>query len=251
MKRVMVAIAALGALAFAGNAQAALQVVPASDNPAGDGFYAEAPSGWKIDNCTATMDLDAGTENADTVPAEMQSGWDQGEAYFLMAAAPDQVVAGDYVNTLSATCQLYRRVTTHHYERVWRWHTNYRSGVDTSSRSKSGQGYFRGGYETSGGLTLDSWGGDLVATYRVGVPSNARRISRSISGYRSFLDMGGGSISRWWSGNTATVRVTNYRAYVVDHVKVRYQAPKRVRFTDTRIDRSMQSGTTTGSWIVL
>ena len=30
---------------------------------------------------------------------------------------------------------------------------------------------------------------------------------------------------------------TNYHAYVVDHVRVRYQAPKRVRFTDTRIER--------------
>lgn len=247
MKRLIVAIAALGALALAGNAQAALQLVPASDNPAGDGFYVEAPSGWKIDSCTATMDLNAGTENSLAVPAEMQSGWDQVEAYFLVASP--SIVPGDYVNTLSATCTLWRKVTTHHYERVWRWHTNYRSGVDTSSRSKWGGGYFE--YESGGGLTLDSWGGGLAATYRFGVPSNARRISRSISGYRSFLDLGDGSISRRWSGNTATVKVTGWRAWTVDHVRVRYQAPKRVRVTNTRIDRSTQSGVTTGSWIVL
>jgi hypothetical protein len=229
----IIAVLVFGAVAvLAPNAGAAtLTVTPVSDDPAFDGFYAYAPTGWKVGNCwgNATYPTE-GTWRLFTV-----DGWDTRRA----TLEPDYW-ASEQPTRANVSCNLYKRTTT--YERRWRTFTKSRYGTNTSSRSKSGSCYFRGDSWT-GWLTLDCWGGSYArARYRFSLPDDARNITRTIRGSTGCCAFTNSTVRRSWSGNRATVTVTNWRAYTIKRVKITYDHRVRVRIVKTQRD----SGT--GTW---
>jgi hypothetical protein len=134
------------------------------------------------------------------------------------------------VTEITADCNLYRTVVTH--PRKWRWFTKSRRGTDTSSRAKSGNCFIDGFY---GWLKLDCWAGNYAAaSYRFGLPDDARRITRSIRGTIGCCN--NGTVTKRWQGNTGYVVVTGWRAYTIKRVRVEYQHRVRVRKVTTYND---------------
>jgi hypothetical protein len=235
LKKQIILVAALvaGAVALlAPTASAAtLTVAPVSDDPAWDGFYAYAPTGWKVGNCWGNATYP--TEG--TLKLYMADGWDTGRA----TLEPDYWFS-EQPTSANVSCNLYKR--TVRYERRWRTFTKSRYGIDTSSRSKSGNCFFRGDSWT-GWLTLDCWGGSYArARYRFNLPEDARNITRTIRGSTGCCSYNNSTVSRSWARNTATVIVTNWRAYTIKRVKIEYEHRVRVRIVKTQRD----SGT--GTW---
>jgi hypothetical protein len=101
-----------------------------------------------------------------------------------------------------------------------------RTGRETSSRSGASCHWDT----DNGALGLDSWGGYCQAVYRFAIPARAVDVHRSISTRQHPLDFGPGTgtISKWWSGNAAYVRVTGWRAHTVVRVAVTYKTRRRI-----------------------
>ena len=214
MRKLMLAAALVVAAAVFAPSAFAAQTMTIS-NVDEWGFIATAPSGWNVRNCSGAA-YDSANDVLDTAWL-----WDKygRRAEMTWDGYPDP----DAIDHVEVDCNL--RKTTVTYPNEWRWFTKARRGVDTSSRDKSGTCYFRAFF---GDLTLDCWGGAFAtARYSFGLPSDARRISRHIRG--TFGCCSNGRVTRSWSGNRATVTVTNWRSFTVERVSVHYQhkAPKR------------------------
>jgi hypothetical protein len=128
---------------------------------------------------------------------------------------------------IKASCQVHHTIVSH--ERKWRWFIKSRRGTDTSARAKSGNCFFNG---FGGWLKLDCWAGTYAAaSYRFRLPSDARRIHRTIRG--SVGCCANGTVTKRWQGNTAHVVVTGWRAYTVKRVEISYQHKVRIRSVNT------------------
>jgi hypothetical protein len=131
-----------------------------------------------------------------------------------------------YIDHASFSCDVTKVVKTTTHPMVWKTITQRRNGTNTSSRSHSSSCYTDN--FLNGELRLDCWGGTYAqASYHFALPSDARNISRSISVDPRCCQPG--TVTKSWSGNTATVRVTNWKSAYVGSVKVTYQ--HRVRTT--------------------
>ena len=238
MKRIVIALAAFfGGLVFTGSVLAAppapptLTVSPHGPTAA-DGVSLAVSSPWKIDSCRMDGDfLLAGTKNghASAYPtirtAEMV--WNE-----------DPLPEWGDLPLIKASCYVHHTVVSH--SRRWRWFTKSRRGIDTSDRAKSGNCFIDG---FSGWLRLDCWAGNYAAaTYRFHLPSDARRIYRTIRGVIGCCDQG--RVTKHWQGNTAHVAVTGWRSYTVKRVKIAYQHRVHVRTVKTY--KRDASGTWTG-----
>jgi hypothetical protein len=210
---------------------ATLIVTPTGVDPGADAFYAYTPSGWKASNCSGTVSY----ASIGTWSLEVVDGLDTGRVELW-----SEVSTNDHPVSATVDCSLYKRTVS--YERRWRTFTKTRYGTDTSSRSKAGNCFFRAD-RYNGWLTLDCWGGSYArAAYRFNLPGDARNITRTIRGSTGCCSYSNSTVSRSWSGNTATVTVTNWRAYTIKRVKIEYERRVRVRIVKTQRD----SGT--GSW---
>jgi hypothetical protein len=223
MKYALVTVLALLGVAVAAPVANAAQTLDVTSRDSW-GFETRAPEGWEVTNCYG-----AGGYNASGVRVTTASYYNSEAgpryAYFEFDNGYSPTVV-----RVRATCDLQRSDTE--YRREWRWKTKTRTGTNTSSRARSSGCYFDG---YSGSLQLDCWGGSYAeARYRFSLPADARNVSRSISG--SINCCRPGTASRRWSGNTAIVHVTNWRAYTVRRVTIDYQTKVTVPYNVTHTD---------------
>jgi hypothetical protein len=181
-------------------------------------FTARAPGSWKIirpSSCTATG-------------FDRNGGKHAGHGYGGYGShAKIRFKHGVEVRSrLKVRCPTLRRTywTTKTVQR-WAWRYKVRKGVETTSRSTRGNCHIDRDF-FGHGLELDCWGGRYAtASYRFHLPGDARGIHRSARG--SYGCCARGHVTRDWhrtsSGNPVyRVHVTNWRAYTVRKVSVRY-----------------------------
>lgn len=70
-------------------------------------------------------------------------------------------------------------------------------------------------------------GNYAIARYHFRLPADARHVERHIRGSTGCCSPG--SVSKSWIGNTARVKVTGWREYTVEKVRITYQHRVRVR----------------------
>jgi hypothetical protein len=223
MRKIIAAASVLAALAIAPSAFSATVTVT-NLNKYGVEVTVAAP--YQLVSCTGIA-YDANWSAVTSPSATFWGGVGQDDPYYGWLGWTTQSALTAHANV---TCTV--RHPTSHYERQWRWRTKVRSGPNTSSRSKSGSCYIGNLF---GELHLDCWGGAYAqATWRFSLPSDARQVSRAIVGQAGCCEPG--TISRSWTGrggglHTAKVRVTNWRGFYVEKVRIRYQTKVRVLVT--------------------
>ena len=215
MKHALVTVLALVGGAVAAPVASAAQPLTVTWLHPYFGFETEAPPGWEVTNCHGGVGYDSnGVKLTDATP-----DW-----LFYSSVAPGHVMwrfdnagpPGVSVVRVTGTCDLRRAETQNSPE--WQWRTQTRRGTNTLYRSRSSRCRFDA---LGGDLQLECLGGKVaLARYRFSLPADARGISRSIRG--SIGCCSPGTVSRTWSGNRATIRVTNRRSYSVRRVSVSY-----------------------------
>jgi len=109
--------------------------------------------------------------------------------------------------------------------------TKAKTGYSRSSSARTASCYAdRDSYDLT--TTLDCWGGRYAqANYNFATPANAYNLSWGVSGSSGCCD--GGTITRWVTRPSATaynvhVKVTSWRSYTIDRVRVTYSYKTRV-----------------------
>jgi FlgD Ig-like domain len=116
---------------------------------------------------------------------------------------------------------------------AWRSKTvrKYRDGYDTSSSARTSSCYVDY-YDFDATVEADCWGGSYAqVNYRLGIPSNAYNLSAYVNGAQGCCDEG--VINKWGTRVSSTiyrisVKVTDWRSYTVNYVRVTYSYKYRV-----------------------
>ena len=213
-------LAALALLLAAEPASAAQKMTITDLNQAG--FRVTAPSDSKIESCYGTGYDASGMEVAQGFMLGVGLSGKWADLYWEEKLGT--------IASASVECDLRTKVVTH--LRKWHWFRKVRPGVREIRRDRSGKCRFS---ESFGALTIAARGADYCrATYRFRrPPSDARRVTRSITGERSSTDAPGtGTIRKRIVGRKGSVTVTGRRAYVVKGIWVRYQSRRMVDYVD-------------------
>lgn len=214
MKKLVITAVAIAAVALAPAAGASVNLVVVAGPDSVTGSFAVQAAGWKPTGCEG-VGYDASWRE---LPARAYTETLDGQiAWMAWNDWTPEVVHATF------SCDVYRTQVT--YPLRWRWFTKARVGANTSSRSHSSSCYMN---SWDGSLHLDCWGGYYAqATYRFALPGDARRITRRIVTERGCCEPG--TTTKRWSGNTATVRVTNWNSVYVNRVSVNYQHRVKTR----------------------
>lgn len=228
-KIITVAAAAIAAMAFVPNANAAVNLhmygspqfiehITVDHSYVATDVIIQGDNGWKPTHCESKGTVD---NYGNAVSFEAWTGDDSAELYWSESIPSPTSSTAILPRIIHATysCDMVKDVVIHPLR--WRSFTKTRSGVNTTSRSHSGRCYT---VNSGSSLNLDCWGGAYAqGTYRFGLPSDARHIARRIETSQGCCYWLGGSTSKRWVGNTAIVRATGGRQIYVDRVRVTYQ----------------------------